>query len=195
VFIAVILLAVIISVVSRIFGAVFTQANSRLTQPLLKAVQGEAGLTLLSTTITESAEISPPVLNEPEIKVEPEQGAPGNTPNNPLENSEQNPKQAEEWETVRMRVTAYCACEKCCGEYADGITACGHEIVPGDAFAAADRKYSFGTEMFVPGYNKGKPIKVLDRGGAIRGDRLDVFFHTHEEALQWGVKYIDVKVR
>ena len=195
VFVAVILLAVIISVVSCIFGAVFPQANSRLTQPLLKAVQGEAGLTLLSTTITESAEISPPVLNEPEITANTEQSGPGSTPNEEPENPEDTSDQVDKWETVRMRVTPYCACEKCCGEYADGITACGHEIVPGDAFAAADRRYSFGTEMFVPGYNKGKPIKVLDRGGAIRGDRLDVFFHTHEAALQWGVKYVDVKVR
>jgi 3D (Asp-Asp-Asp) domain-containing protein len=100
----------------------------------------------------------------------------------------------EEWQSVRMRVTAYCPCEKCCGEYADGITACGHTIKPGDAFAAADRQYPFGTEMIVAGYNNDQPIKVLDRGGAIREKRLDVFFHSHEEALQWGVKYIDVKV-
>ena len=100
-----------------------------------------------------------------------------------------------EWETVRMRVTAYCACKKCCGKYADGITACGHKIRRGDAFVAADRKYPFGTEMIVPGYNNGRPIKVLDRGGAIRGNRLDVFFHSHKKARQWGVKYIDVKVR
>jgi 3D (Asp-Asp-Asp) domain-containing protein len=103
-------------------------------------------------------------------------------------------EQPDEWQTVRMRVTAYCPCEKCCGEYADGITACGHTIKPGDAFAAADRQYPFGTEMIVAGYNNNQPIKVLDRGGAIRENRLDVFFHTHEEALQWGVKYIDVKV-
>jgi len=38
-------------------------------------------------------------------------------------------------------------------------------------------------------------VKVLDRGGAIRGSRLDVFFHSHQEALKWGVKYLDVKVR
>lgn len=180
VFVAVIFLAVIISVVGRIFGAVFPQPNGRLT--------------LLSTTTTESGGISQPVLNESQIKAKPGQGVPDNRSNNPLENSEQNPKQVEEWETVQMRVTAYCACESCCGEYADGITACGHEIVPRDAFAAADRRYSFGTEMVVAGYNNGEPIRVLDRGGAIRGDRLDLFFHSHEAALQWGVKYVDVKV-
>jgi 3D (Asp-Asp-Asp) domain-containing protein len=110
------------------------------------------------------------------------------------ESSIKSPSQSDEWQTVRMRVTAYCLCEKCCGKYSDGMTACGHRICPGDVFAAADRQYPFGTEMIVAGYNNDQPIKVLDRGGAIRGDRLDLFFHTHEEALQWGVKYIDVKV-
>jgi 3D (Asp-Asp-Asp) domain-containing protein len=102
---------------------------------------------------------------------------------------------SDQWQTVRMRVTAYCACRRCCGKFADGITACGHKIRRGDAFAAADRKYSFGTEMIVAGYNNGKPIKVLDRGGAIRGNKLDVFFNSHKQARKWGVKYIDVKVR
>lgn len=127
-----------------------------------------------STTATEANAVSQPALNESEIKGGPEQSG--------------------EWRTVLMRVTAYCPCEKCCGEYADGITACGHKIRPGDAFVAADRRYSFGTEMLVPGYNNGQMVKVLDRGGAIRGDRLDVFFHSHEQALKWGVKYLDVKV-
>jgi 3D (Asp-Asp-Asp) domain-containing protein len=103
--------------------------------------------------------------------------------------------QPDEWQTVRMRVTAYCPCPKCCGEYSDGQTACLHKIRPGDTFVAADKKYSFGTEMLIDGYNDGKPVKVLDRGGAINGDRLDVFFNSHKEALEWGVKYIDVKVR
>jgi 3D (Asp-Asp-Asp) domain-containing protein len=98
------------------------------------------------------------------------------------------------WQTVQMRVTAYCPCEKCCGEYADGQTASGHHIQPGDAFVAADRKYPFGTEMVIPGYNDTKPVKVLDRGGAIKGDRLDLFFASHRQALEWGVRDIDVKV-
>ena len=99
------------------------------------------------------------------------------------------------WQTVEMRVTAYCSCSECCGQYSDGITASGHEIQPGDAFVAADERYSFGTEIVVPGYNYAQPVKVLDRGGAIKGHRLDVFFHSHAEALEWGVKHLDVQVR
>ena len=64
----------------------------------------------------------------------------------------------------------------------------------GDAFVAADKRYSFGTEMIVPGYNHSRTVKVLDRGGAIQGNRVDVFFHSHQEALEWGVKHLDVKV-
>jgi 3D (Asp-Asp-Asp) domain-containing protein len=101
----------------------------------------------------------------------------------------------EEWKTVHMRVTAYCPCSHCCGEYADGITASGHHIEQGDRFAAADRRYGFGTVLIIPGYNGSAPVKVLDRGGAIKGDKLDVFFNTHQEALEWGVQYLDVKVR
>jgi 3D (Asp-Asp-Asp) domain-containing protein len=93
-----------------------------------------------------------------------------------------------------MLVTAYCPCEKCCGEYSDGQTASGHDIQPGDAFVAADRKYPFGTEMVIAGYNNNRPVKVLDRGGAIKGNRLDVFFASHQQALEWGVRYRDVKV-
>ena len=108
--------------------------------------------------------------------------------------TEINTEQTEEWESIEMRVTAYCPCPRCCGEYSDGITACGHEIQPGDTFVAADRRYPFGTEMLIPGYSNSQPVKVLDRGGAIKGNRLDVFFATHEEALEWGVQYLKVNV-
>ncbi|MHC4570909.1 MAG: 3D domain-containing protein [Planctomycetota bacterium] len=111
------------------------------------------------------------------------------------DNSEPILAQSGGWQTVRMRVTAYCPCERCCGSYSDGKTACGYEIRPDDAFVAADKKYSFGTEMLITGYNNAEPVKVLDRGGAIHGNRLDVFFASHKEALKWGVRYLDVKVR
>lgn len=166
-------------------------------------------ITLLRTTIKEVETGSPPVLDK-SGKAEPEPPRSDNTINNQSDNSESNTKPprllpkgilriakarvGSEWESIRMRVTAYCPCPKCCGEYSDGVTACGHKIQPGDTFVAADRRYSFGTEMLIPGYSNSKPVKVLDRGGAIKGNRLDVFFATHQEALEWGVKYLEVKV-
>jgi 3D (Asp-Asp-Asp) domain-containing protein len=100
-----------------------------------------------------------------------------------------------QWRTVRMRVTAYCPCPVCCGHLAQSITANGHAIRSSDRFAAASKKYPFGTEIIVPQYNRAQPIKVLDRGGAITGNRLDLFFPSHVRATKWGVKYLNVKVR
>jgi len=97
--------------------------------------------------------------------------------------------------TRHMRVTAYCPCVKCCGRWADGITASGKPVTAnGGRFVAADRSLPFGTLVRVPGYADGEPVPVLDRGGAIRNDRLDVFFPSHDEALEWGVRWLDVQI-
>ena len=95
----------------------------------------------------------------------------------------------------QMVCSAYCSCRKCCGEFADGITAAGHLIRPGDRFAAAPPGIPFGTMILVPGYNGGRPVPVLDRGGAIAGNKLDLYFDTHEEALAWGIKKLKVQVK
>ena len=100
-----------------------------------------------------------------------------------------------EWKTIRMRVTAYCPCKKCCGRHSDGYTASMHKILRGDRFVASDRKFTFGTELKIPGYNNSKIVKVEDRGRLIKGNKIDVFFNSHSQAKKWGVKYIDVQVR
>ena len=100
----------------------------------------------------------------------------------------------DKWQTTLMRVTAYCPCKIFCGKFSDGITANNHKIEEGDAFAAADKSIPFMSELIVPGYNDDEPVKVMDRGGAIKGDRLDVFFDSHQKALNWGVKYLEVKL-
>ncbi len=90
-------------------------------------------------------------------------------------------------------VTAYCPCEKCCGKFADGITASGHIIQEGDCFVAAPPWIPFGTRLSIPGYVGGLMVAVEDRGGAIVGNRLDVFFSDHNEALAWGIKTFRVE--
>lgn len=88
-------------------------------------------------------------------------------------------------------VSAYCPCEKCCGEYADGITASGHVIQAGDKFVAAPKHIPFGTMLEIPGYGT---VPVLDRGGAIKDNKIDTFHDSHEKALVWGRKKLWVKV-
>ena len=161
---------------------------------------------LLHATIVEVEDIDSFFSNKTEIQIETEQQTPETVQTTPENVSSQqsddteiiiksDTEQSNEWESIEMRVTAYCPCPQCCGEYSDGITACGHKIQPGDTFVAADSRYSFGTEMLIPGYSNNQPVRVLDRGGAIKGNRLDVFFATHEEALEWGVQYLEVNVR
>lgn len=103
---------------------------------------------------------------------------------------------------VWMETTAYCPCGICCGWKLDkfgrpviakgrnrgkskavGITASGTRARPG-TLAADTRYYPFGSVMYIPGYGYGI---VEDRGGDIKGrKRLDLFFHTHQEARNWG---------
>ncbi len=93
-----------------------------------------------------------------------------------------------------MRVTAYCPCEKCCGRWADGFTASGYKIQKDDRFVAAPKDIPFGTKLIVPGYNNNQPVEVRDRGGSITNQRLDVFFDSHQEALEWGVKILRIEI-
>ena len=87
------------------------------------------------------------------------------------------------------KVTAYCPCSKCCGKYANGITERGTYAQAGKTIAT-DKRFAFGTKLKI----NGKVYTVEDRGGAIKGNRIDVYMNTHAEALAWGVRYLPVEV-
>jgi 3D (Asp-Asp-Asp) domain-containing protein len=96
-----------------------------------------------------------------------------------------------------MEVTAYCPCEKCCGKGAMGLTASGKRVSYNDgAFVAADTDVlPFGTKLMIPGYSDNNPVvEVIDRGGAIKGHKLDVFYADHDTAMDWGRQWIPVTV-
>ena len=98
--------------------------------------------------------------------------------------------------TIRMMVTAYSPDAQSCGEFADGITASGYSVkTNGMKLVAADTSMlPFGTMLSIPGYDDGFVVPVLDVGGAIKGNHLDALFPTHEEALEWGVRHLDVTI-
>lgn len=97
---------------------------------------------------------------------------------------------------LRLRVTAYSPDARSCGDSADGITASGYSVFTnGGALVAADPKVlPMGSLLSVPGYDGGSVVPVLDVGGAIKGNRLDVLFPTHEAAMDWGVRDLEVTV-
>ena len=55
---------------------------------------------------------------------------------------------------------------------------------------AAPSNLPFGTKLNI----NGKTYVVEDRGGAIKGNRIDVYVGSHSEALAWGVRYLPVEV-
>ncbi len=115
---------------------------------------------------------------------------------------------------VQSVLTAYCSCVACSGDFPGkirGQTASGKMAQAGRTLAAP-KDLPFGTEILVvegdgkPGrLSKGVVLGVVeDRGGAIRwrkgaktGQRvlhIDVFFDSHKEAREWGVKAATVQI-
>ena len=87
-----------------------------------------------------------------------------------------------------FKVTAYCSCAKCCGKVT-GRTASGTHAVAGQTVAASGQ-FAFGTKLNI----NGQEYTVEDRGGAIQGNRIDIYMNSHAEAVAWGVKYLPVQV-
>lgn len=108
-------------------------------------------------------------------------------PSGTLSETETVPEPEPEW--IEAVATAYCSCEICCGEWAlnrpNGIvyTASGAEAVQGVTIAADWSIYPPGTVLFVEGLGE---MIVQDRGGAIQGQKIDVYFESHDDALQFG---------
>lgn len=118
------------------------------------------------------------------------------------------PRRAPDRE-ITMRVTGYCPCGKCCNWKRNwlfrpviasgpnkgrrkeiGVTASGKMAGRG-TIAADERLFPFGTVMYVPGYGYGI---VEDRGGAIKGHHIDLFYRSHFTAKRWGNRKLRVKV-
>ena len=91
-------------------------------------------------------------------------------------------------ETKIFKITAYCPCSKCCGKQT-GITASGTRATAGRTIAASSQ-FAFGTKLVI----NGNVYTVEDRGGAIKGNKIDIYMNTHAEALAWGVRYLPVQV-
>lgn len=86
-------------------------------------------------------------------------------------------------------LTAYCPCMKCCGKWANGITATGTTATEGRTIAVDPRVIPYGSTVTLY-YEDGTvhTYTAEDCGGAIKENRIDVFFDSHEAARAFGVQ-------
>ena len=87
-----------------------------------------------------------------------------------------------------FEVTGYCACELCCGPWADGIVYTGGYATEGKTIAVDPDIIPLGSVVEIDG----RQYIAEDIGGAIKENRIDIFFCSHDDALQYGVKCQDV---
>lgn len=98
----------------------------------------------------------------------------------PVEASPEPPK------TYVVEATAYCACSKCTP--GKGITASGTVPKENHTVAADWSVFPKGTKLEYDGI----VYTVEDTGSAIKGEKIDIYFESHQEALNFGRKKIEV---
>lgn len=93
------------------------------------------------------------------------------------------------------KITHYCACEKCCGKWADGYTATGTVATEGRTIAVDPDIIPYGSQVVIR-YADGTEQRYIaeDCGGAIQGNRIDVYLDSHADALAAGVKAAEVYI-
>lgn len=149
--------------------------------------------------------VSAQAVEKPEPTVEPIETVAGVIPEPPMFISveetqpvEPDPEPEPEW--ITYRITAYCSCEICCGEWAknrpNGIVygAAGVELKQGVSCASP---LPLGTVVEIDGLGT---YVVQDRIAQWVVDRygealIDIYFNDHEAAKAFGLKYLNVYVK
>lgn len=135
----------------------------------------EKGVELFDDIALDNAEIKPQTEEKVQVKV--------NTP-----------KEEKAVYMGEFVAVAYDLCYDCCGKTPEhpayGITASGKRATPGRTVAVDPNVIPLGSTVIV----NGTEYIAEDTGKAIKGNRLDICFSTHEEALQFGRQIVEVEV-
>ncbi len=83
--------------------------------------------------------------------------------------------------TIKVRAYAYSG---------GGTTASGKKAAKG-VIAVDPKVIKLGTKVYVPGYGY---ATAADTGGMIKGNIIDVYMNTNADCINWGVRYITIKV-
>lgn len=87
-----------------------------------------------------------------------------------------------------FEATAYCPCEVCCDEWSDGITYTGTKATEGRTIAVDPKVIPLGTKVVIDG----NEYIAEDIGGGVNGYYVDIFFNSHDDALKFGRRYVEI---
>lgn len=88
-----------------------------------------------------------------------------------------------------INASAYTAAADECGK-SDGITASGVKVKENETIACP-REYPFGTKVKIEGYGT---YVCQDRGGAIKGNKFDIYMETKTEAFAFGRRNLTAEI-
>lgn len=103
-------------------------------------------------------------------------------------------KQSTQWQSLKegkivINASAYTAAADECGK-TDGITASGVKVQEKRTLACPPQ-YPFGTKIKIEGYGT---YTCEDRGGAIKGNKFDIYMQTKSEAFAFGRRNLEAEI-
>ena len=87
------------------------------------------------------------------------------------------------------RLSFYCSCPKCTGEWSDGITYTGTTATEGRTIAVDPSKIELGSTVYIDGLGE---FVAEDIGGAIKENRIDIYLASHDDCISRGIEYREV---
>ena len=121
------------------------------------------------------------------------------TPQKPAEQPAEDYSSLDRLELIgTFTATAYCPCVECCGIWSEDHPSRGEDYVQkthagtipeeGRTIAADWDVLPKGSEVVINGH----PYIVEDTGGAIKGHRIDIYFESHEAAVEFDVQEVEL---
>jgi 3D (Asp-Asp-Asp) domain-containing protein/LysM repeat protein len=160
------------------------QAPAPEATPTVGQVSTPAPASEATTTTTSTPEATPTAAPAPEATPAPTpEPAPEATPA-PADT------QSDVTKEIKVKATAYTAdCEGCSGITKTGVNL---KANPDEKVIAVDPSViPLGSKVYIEGYGE---ATAADTGGAIKGNRIDVYMQNESDALQFGAKELTVKI-
>jgi len=183
-----------LSHIAAMFGVTVNDIKewNELSSDLIQPDDKLSILTNQSSDTSDSQPTAQPAKQAAVLEEEPVQAEPAKeeAPAQAEPVKEESASESDTAQELSVRATGYTAsCEGC-----SGITKTGIDLKanPDAMVIAVDPSViPLGSKVYVEGYGY---ATAADTGGAIKGNKVDLFFADEEDAINWGVKQVNLKV-